>query len=77
MGRCLVLRLTENDVRKVLSVRDAQEAVEKAFCEFGKHLAQSPPWQAVNVKKAAGIPFRWVASGVAYLEESNGVAYRT
>ena len=66
-----MLLIEPNDLEKILKETDivklAQDSVEKAFSEYGRGLAESPPWTQVNDSEHKGI----VATGLGYLKESN------
>lgn len=69
-----MLLIRNEDIMKILKETDivkiAQEAVEKAFSEYGRGLAESLPWMQLNVPKYSGL----VATGIGYLKESEIVS---
>lgn len=65
-----MLLIKTDDIREILERIDivdiAQKAVEKAFSEYGRGLAESPPWMQVDITKYKGL----VATGIGYLKET-------
>jgi len=68
----MVLFLSRNDVESVLTMRDAIEAVEKAFGEYGNGTINMPLRPTIKVPKQKGA----VLFMPAYLEEMNALGIK-
>ncbi|MGA2461441.1 MAG: ornithine cyclodeaminase family protein [Candidatus Bathyarchaeia archaeon] len=68
----MVLFLSRNDVESVLTMRDAIEAVEKAFGEYGNGTVNMPLRPTIKVPKQKGA----VLFMPAYLEEMNALGIK-
>lgn len=67
-----MLLLTRNDLKKVLSMREAIDAVEKAFLEFYHEKAEAPLRTIIEIEKHNG----FLLYMPSYLKESEALAIK-